>query len=251
MEFKNYKGRKFDEMINEFWSNDYKMLRSIFSCNDDINPFPLLNVKDDNGLTAMNYAIRTNGDSNFKCLRALMEISFVRLVDIYDRTLFHEICNNIGSENEILVEKILQKLIDYGVSKYAKDNKYGEVAYEGPSDIWGIKKRLLNLSHTYPVDCREPVEFSNKKFASQVMDEVRSKYLCIYKSLSTIPGSLESLLESANKTDIVKTIEELPRETRKFFEVCGYDESIVENEPFYSELKETTSRLLMYNYENL
>jgi len=241
MEFKNYKGRNFDKIIEEFWSKDYLKLRSIFSCNDDISPFPLLNIKDDNGLTAMNYAVCTNLDKHFKCLRTLIEISFVGLRDNFGRSLFHEICSNICCQDEKLVEKILQKLIDYGVSKCAKDND-GKVAYEGPSDFWAMKKRLERY--------RE-LEFSNKKFASQVMDEVRSKYLCIYKSLGTIPIALESLLVSASKTDIVKTIEEIPKETHKFFEVCGYDESIVENEPFYSEVKETTSRLLVYNYENL
>jgi len=245
MEFMNYSDRNFDKVIEEFWSKDYIKLRSIFSLYDAISPFPFLNVKDDSGLTAINYAACTNQDPTFKCLRALMEISFVRLRDNIGRTLFHEICNNIRCQDEKLLEKILQKLIDYGVSKYAKDND-GNVAYEG-SDIWGIKRRLANLSHNELSDYRKPVEFSNKNFAGHVMEQVRGKYYCIHESLSTIPGALKS----ANKTDIVKFMEEIPKETRKFFEVCGYDESMVENEPFYSELKETTSRLLMYNYENL
>ena len=261
MEFKNCYDRNFDKMIEEFWSKDYPVLRGIFSRYDAIDPFPLLNVKDRNGLTAMNYAIRSfcvAGDKTLKCVRTLMEISFVRLRDKIGRTLFHEICSTVTTQASIddyTKQNILQKLIDYGVSKYAKDN-YENFAF-GDSSV--IKKLLKNLSRTDPDDNREPVEFSYKNLAGQVtkghaneiMEEVRSNFLTIHTSLSAIPGTLESLLKSRKKNDILKTMEEIPKATRKFFEVCGFNESIIESEPFYSKLKETTSRLLNYNYENL
>jgi len=261
MEFKNCYDRNFDKMIEEFWSKDYQMLRSIFSRYDAIDPFPLLNVKDRSGLTAMNYAIRSfcvAGDKTLKCVRTLMEISFVRLRDSIGRTLFHEICSTVTTQSSIddyTKQNILQKLIDYGVSKYAKDNN--ENFAFGDSSV--VKKIIKSLSRTDPNDNRDPVEFSYQNLAGQVtkghaneiMEEVRSNFLTIHTSLSTIPGSLESLLKSGKKLDIVRTIEEIPKATRKFFEVCGFDESIIENEPFYSKLKDTTSRLLQYNYENL
>ena len=236
--------RNFDEM---FWSKDYPTLRSIFQGYDAIDPFPLLNVKDNNGLTAMNFAIRTNNDPTFKCLRALMEISFVRLRDNKGGTFFHEICDRLTcSVDKKLIEEILKKLIDYGVSKDAKDSN-GKLAYEASQISATI---LKELTRTDPNDDREPVQFSYKKLAGQLIEEIRSNFLTLHKSLSTIPGTLESLLKSGEKSNILETMKEIPKTIHKFFEVCGFDESIVDNEQFYSRLKETTSRLLKYNYEN-
>ena len=163
-------GRKFDgDKFTEFWSEHYPKLRNIFAEYDSIEPFPMLNVMNNIGETAIFHSIQAvaNHDNSFKCLRVLMELSFVRLCDNYNKTLFNNIAismtkQSIGDEGKF--KRLLQKLRDYGVSKYPKGSDQMNAFSNEKSPICGMIQDIRPSTE----EIRYSPRFKYKKFRSEV-----------------------------------------------------------------------------------
>jgi len=128
----------FPKDMDNFWSCDYIIMRNIFSKHEAIDPFPLLNIKDSMGETAIFYAIKgaPSHDKKFKCLRILMELSFLRIVNDNEQTLLHKIAEKIAKVYVSIedLKIVIQSLVEYGVSKHKVDSQ-GFKAYEYQSDV--------------------------------------------------------------------------------------------------------------------
>jgi hypothetical protein len=90
------------------------------------------------GETAIFYAIKgaPSHDKKFKCLRILMELSFLRIVNDNEQTLLHKIAEKIAKVYVSIedIKIVIQALVEYGVSKHKVDSQ-GFKAYEYQSDV--------------------------------------------------------------------------------------------------------------------
>ena len=193
----------------KFWSNDYIVLRNMFSKHEDIDPFPLLNIKDSMGETAIFYAVKGSAthDKKFKVLRILMELSFIRIVNKNDQTLLHKIAEKIVKAYVSIedLKHVIQTLVAYGVSKHKVDNQ-GFKAYEYQSDVVDFIREAscpeneLKKTIKFSFDVEENGSNKKRKLETSTVSSSAEK---IQKSSSTQKASKSSSSSSSSSSTAV------------------------------------------------